>query len=86
MTIELKPELAARLREEADRRGVDAETLALESIENTVRPPDKEFGYLQRTLTPEEWSRSFAEWAAGNDWPTLPPEAYERESIYSDHD
>jgi hypothetical protein len=87
MTIELTPELEARLREEAARRGVDAEALALESIENSVRPPDEEYGYLQRTLTPEEWSRSAREWVESNRGIPIPPdEAFDRESIYADHD
>jgi hypothetical protein len=87
MTIELTPDLESRLREEAARRGLEAEALALESIEKGVSPPDKEYGYLQRTLTPEEWSRSAREWAESNhDWPVLSDGAVTRESIYADHD
>jgi hypothetical protein len=40
------------------------------------------------TATPEEWERAFLEWTESHstDTPILPPEAFERESLYEDRD
>jgi hypothetical protein len=87
LTIELPEALEARLREEAGRRGLDTADLARQLIEQLLPEPAVQYGYLQRTLTPEEWIRQTREWSESHrDWPVLPPEAYERASFYEDHD
>jgi hypothetical protein len=86
MTIVLDGELEARLRAEAARRGTDPETLVRRTLEDRWPPEQREYGYLQRTLSPEEWSRQAHEWAASHrPWPDLPDEAISREGIYGDH-
>ena len=82
MTIELKPDLEARLREAARRDGLDPETLAVRAIEDKL-PPDPLQRVLWNGMTVEQWILETRAWARSHsDWPILPNEAYQRDSWY----
>ncbi len=85
MIVELGPELEARLRAEAARRGTDPESLALQAIDG-VAPADPSQRVLWNGMTVEEWVRSSREWIHSHrPWPDVPDEAITREGIYGDH-
>jgi predicted transcriptional regulator len=84
MTIELKPELEARLREAARRDGLEPEALAVRAIEEKL-PPDPLQRILWNGMTVAQWIRETRTWALSHsDWPLLPDEAYQREDWYGD--
>ena len=84
MTINLDPELEARLREEAAKKGLDASDYAAHLIEQNLPVGAPAHESLWNTLTPEEWLRAFDAWANSHDTsiPPLPDEAVSRESFY----
>jgi len=56
---------------------VDVAQYVAQPVEQYVTPP-------RVRLTPEEWLKKADAWTAGNRWPVLPEEAYERASFYDD--
>jgi hypothetical protein len=86
LTIDLAPELEARLRREAEKQGLSTDDYARTLIERAL--PTAEPKSLWETLSPEEWQRAFDAYLAGHDAtkPPLPPEAFERASFYGDRD
>lgn len=81
ISIELKPEVEERLGREASARGVSLEAYVEDLIERQVSGTDKAPG-----IGLEELDRVLDALAEGSDGrPTLPPEAYTRESIYQEH-
>jgi hypothetical protein len=86
LTIELPPDLENRLRQEAEKHGVDAGELARRLIERQLPAQQTEPKSLWETLTPDEWERAFDEYLASHDptKPPLPPEAFERASFYGE--
>jgi hypothetical protein len=82
ITIDISPDVEARLRRAAQRAGLDMHVYVgnLLADEAPLFPPDT-------TQDRDEWESDLDELAAGSeDQPVLPPEAFSRESIYSDHD
>ena len=77
LTLDLAPGIEAALREEAEREGIEPAQFVTRLIEERVASP-------RQRLTPEEWLRKADAWAAGNRFPVLPDEAYERASFYDD--
>lgn len=91
MTIVLNGELEVRLKEAAQRKGVEPREYVAEVLRKDLGEPNgyigppEEFGYLQRTLSPEEWIQSAEAWIASHkDWPTLPDSALQREDWYGE--
>jgi hypothetical protein len=81
ISLELPPDLEARLREEADRQHLPLEGYALSILRGCF--PSPRSVPLSRTATPEEWKRITHEFLeAHRGWPVLPDEAFSRESIY----
>jgi hypothetical protein len=79
LSVELKPDMEGALRREAELRGLAPEQLARDWIEDRISalPGEKP--------NHEEWVRRTREWSERHrDWPLLPDEAYERESLYPD--
>lgn len=84
LTLELAPELERRLREAADREGEEASEYVIRLIEQHLPSGVTASPSLWETLSPEEWSRAFHEWAHRHTSaaPPLSDEAISRESIY----
>jgi hypothetical protein len=82
LTIELDPELVAVYAAEAARRGVEPESLALETLRaHQPNPPGPE-----KQLTVEGFHKMLEELRSGlEDLPHLPDSALTREGIYGDH-
>jgi hypothetical protein len=81
------PDLETRIRQQAGRAGVSAETwlqqqVFRQELEDYAPPASS----LQDELTPEEWVHQFHAWAEGHDrtTPLLSDEAISRENIYPD--
>jgi hypothetical protein len=84
MAVGLKSELESRLKEVVEEQDASADA---QTPDEEWLAPRKEYGILQRTLTPEEWIREARAFAESNRGVHIPPdEALERESIYADHD
>jgi hypothetical protein len=86
MTLDLTPDVERRLRQEAERRGVEADVYAAQLIERQLPPQPDNSDSLWDRLTPEEWKKELRAYVESHD-PTLPPlapEAYERASFYED--
>ena len=89
VTIELKPETERRLAERARQKNLKIESFLEvfieENLDDVKVPANNEEKPLQKTETYEEWSARFHEWLDSHkdkNYPTLPDEAYSRESIY----
>ena len=86
LTIDLSPEQEAQLETAARQRGVDAAELARQLL--AERLPATEGGpgrAAAHPLTPQEVIRGLDALAEMNrGLPVLPPEAFERESLYRD--
>jgi hypothetical protein len=83
LTIDLPPETENRLQQEAAKQGLNPGEYARLLIEQNLPPHRTVGGELWHTLTPGEWIRQTREWAESHrGWPILPPEAYERASLY----
>ena len=81
ITIDLPPELEARLRQEAERQHLPLEGYTLSVLKGCLSSASG--GPLSRTATPEEWKRiTHAFLETHREWPVLPDEAFSRESIY----
>lgn len=86
VTLDLSPELESRLQQEAERCGLDVPTLIRSVLDTTLPGPDS------RTSPPGEpteveLEEFFAVMAEGSEArPLLPPETFDRESIYAEHD
>ncbi len=90
LSLDLPPELEARLRDEAARRGRDVADFARFLLECSLRvpgsPPAPERPFYE-TATDEEWLREFHDFLEefrDNDAPPIPLEALRRENIYED--
>jgi hypothetical protein len=80
ITLQLKPEVEARLLAYVRAQGVSLETYLAGVIEAQVLPGPK------RRPTLEEFEADLEAIAEGtDDIPVLPPEALTREAIYGDH-
>ena len=98
-TIEYFPEIERRL-EEVAQQGIDTDAFVNEAVEEKLRhmaaaadevaiPPQPKLSngtnHFYFTASQEEWERAFDELSEANEkLPVLPPEAFERESIYED--
>ncbi|MBM4045059.1 MAG: hypothetical protein FJ279_08095 [Planctomycetes bacterium] len=79
ITLELKPEIEARLVAQARAEGVPLDAYLQKVIEQATTPE------AHRRLALEEFEAALDALAEGSEsLPVLPPEAYERESIYGD--
>ena len=90
-TFEIPEEVAARLREAANEKGISlAELVADALLREAVRV--ETLGHdpsVSKPLSPEEWSRKFHELVDSFkdlNLPPIPPEAWRRENIYEDRD
>ena len=85
ITLDLGPELEARLRGEADRQGKPVESLLKGWIEQKSEPVTAAPKFYE-TATPAEWAAEFLRWTASFPTPKnpLPDEALRRESMYED--
>jgi len=86
VTLELKPEIEARLREKAAERGLPVERFLESVIELDVsRGGERPF---HETATIEEWEKALTEWVNMERprHPTLSDEAISRESIYRERE
>lgn len=86
LTIELPPELERRLREQAEREGLDAGSYLERLVDYHLATNGTQPASLWDSLSPEEWRRQTREWAASHDQsiPPLPDEAVSRESFYEE--
>ena len=92
VTIELKPEIEKRLAEKAKQNGLKIETYLEVFIEENLDdeaelPMEEKEKPFHETATKEEWLAEFRKWIDSHkdkDYPVLPDEAYNRESIYED--
>lgn len=84
LTIEIPPDLEARLEAEAARRGVDASDYARLILEERLLSGQSKPFWA--TASKEEWLRAFNQWMDNQDatLPPLPDEATRRESFYGD--
>jgi hypothetical protein len=82
--IELRPEIEARLAEEAQARGLEIRVYIEGLLEQAVLAK----GGSDRQQPTREEMRTFFETMAANSKkiPQLPDEAFERASFYRDHD
>jgi len=79
MTLNLKPDVEARLIALARASGVSLEVLLQNVVEERSGLGDA------RRLNPQEWVAQFEEWADSfSDGPPIPDEALNRESLYPD--
>ena len=86
ITLEIQPEIAARLEAEAQARGLALERYIEVKLEepHAANPPKAEAGIAARLTDLEHF---FKEMARHSDKiPVLPEEAFTRESFYQDHD
>ncbi len=81
VTIELTPELEAKVLRNAESKGVPIGEYVLQ----TLRATPKEEKSLWETLSPEEFASALREWSESRNWPALSEEAMSRESIYGDN-
>lgn len=84
VTIELKPETEKRLTERARQRNLKIENFLEVFIEENLEDKS-EIAAREENETAEEWSARFHQWLDSQkdkNYPSLPDEAYRRESIY----
>ena len=82
LIVELKPEVQAELSRQADSHGIDVSAYAASLLEKAA-----DVGHEDKTLTPERLERFLKGMAQfSHKIPSLPDEAFSRESIYQDHD
>ena len=80
MTLNLNPDVEARLRALARRNGISVEAFLQHIVEEKSRPAPRE-----QQLSPEEWASQFEQWANSfPDTPPIPDEALSRENLYPD--
>ena len=90
VTIELSPEIQARLEEEAARQGLDVERFIRSMIEqhfvDQVKLPDNQRPFHERASA-AEWTREFLAWVDSHKDLKLIPlsnESLRREYMYED--
>ena len=84
ITLNLPPDMEARLQEEAARYGQDAAEYVKALVEDKLRPSARRF---YETATKEEWRRAFLAWVNSHRDFTAPPtplETLQRENLYED--
>jgi hypothetical protein len=82
VTLELRPEIEAQVKERAQTSGVALEHYLERIIENHVQPP-----WNTPRLSPDEMRAALDKLAdVGRKLPDLPDSALTRESFYADHD
>ena len=86
ITIELTPEIEAKINRNAEQSGIPLQDYIRQLLENTPAKQNTpvELG-LQATLPPEEFAKVLREWSESHNWPALSEEAMSRESIYGDN-
>ncbi|MBM4049384.1 MAG: hypothetical protein FJ279_30175 [Planctomycetes bacterium] len=79
--VQLKPEIEARIRTEAEAQGLSIEKYVASVLEGVTGRPQTPF---YATASPQEWARAFRAWAQSHDraLPLLSDEAVSREGIY----
>lgn len=83
ITVEIKPEVQAELAAQAQARGMDVPSYAAALLEEAARPPLPE----RKPFNQEEFEKTLDEMAQfSHKIPSLPDEAFSRESLYQDHD
>ena len=84
INLDLPPDMASRLQEEAARHGLDTAGYVRALVEDTLRTaPRRSFG----TATKSEWRRAFLAWVDSHRdiiAPSIPSEALRREHLYED--
>lgn len=86
VTIDLKPEVEARVVALAAAQGVSVGEYIKNFLEG-LAATDGEPSYT--SMPPEQWAREFEEWMDGLDYAGAPPlsdEAVSRESIYRERE
>jgi hypothetical protein len=82
MTLNLTPEIEARLAAIARSRGLSVESFLTGIIAEEEQNSPVSLG---RRLSPEEWIEQFEEWADSfPDAPPIPDAALSRENLYPD--
>lgn len=78
MSINLNPDVEARLRALANANGVSLEAF-LQQIADQKSPSSA------KRLSPDEWAQKFEEWADSfSEAPPIPDDALSRENLYPD--
>ncbi len=82
ITLELSPDLEAKVIRNAEQNGMRLEDYVRLLIENAPPPPEKS---LMETLSPSEFAIALREWSESQpeNLPILTEEAMSRQSIYS---
>ena len=79
MSLNVSPDMEARLIALARSSGVSVEDLLLHLVE------EKTVSSQSRKLTPEQWSEQFEVWADSfADAPPIPDQALSRDNLYPD--
>jgi len=82
ITLELSPDLEAKVNRNAEQNGMRLEDYVRQLIENAPPPQEKS---LMETLSPAEFAIALREWSESHThWAPLSDEAISRESIYGD--
>lgn len=82
LTVEVKPDVYAELSRQADSQGVDVNAYAASLLEKAA-----DVGRDSKIMTPERLEQFLKKMAQfSHKTPSLPDEAFSRESIYQDHD
>ena len=83
VAVEIKPEVQAELAAQAAARGMDVPTYAAALLEEAAHLP----GSGPKRLSLEQFEKTLDEMAQfSHKIPSLPDEAFSRESLYQDHD
>jgi plasmid stability protein len=84
VTLNLKPEIAARLKTLANAQGLSVEDYLKQLLDRELSLNPTE-GVPRTRLSAEEWEREFEEWADSfPEAPPIPDEALSRENLYPD--
>ena len=80
LTLQLKPEVEARLLARAARQGISVEAMVGNVIEKFIVSPIE----VEAEISPQEKALAFVAWARSHTLkaPPLPDEAISRESLY----
>ena len=82
LNVEVKPEVHAELSRQADSQGIDVNVYAASLLEKAA-----DVGRDSKIMTPERLEQFLKKMAQfSHKTPSLPDEAFSRESIYQDHD
>lgn len=84
MTLNLRPEIAARLEALATAHGLSIEDYLKQLVERELSSNGPEIAPQPR-LSAEEWAHQFEEWADSfPEVPPIPDEALSRDNLYPD--